>query len=120
MKTRNDLWVWIDLEMTGLDTSKDVIIEIGSAITDWDLNPIAEGPQIVIGQPEALLTGMDDQLARCKVAEKEGWGYVLEKRDANSIDLAISNLLNKVGERKPLEGNSGAIEVAENLISRIK
>lgn len=67
-----------------------------------------------------LLTGMDDQLARCKVAEKEGWGYVLEKRDANSIDLAISNLLNKVGERKPLEGNSGAIEVAENLISRIK
>jgi UDP:flavonoid glycosyltransferase YjiC (YdhE family) len=36
-------------------------------------------------------TGMDDQLARCKVAEKEGWGIVVEKRDAKSIHQAIQN-----------------------------
>ena len=34
-------------------------------------------------------TGMDDQLARCKVAEKEGWGIVVEKRDGRSIHQAI-------------------------------
>ena len=45
-----------------------------------------------------LLTGMDDQLARCKVAEKEGWGLVLEKRDSKSIDLAIENIIKKAGD----------------------
>jgi UDP:flavonoid glycosyltransferase YjiC (YdhE family) len=39
-------------------------------------------------------TGMDDQLARCKVAEKEGWGIVVEKRDAKSIQEAIQKTVN--------------------------
>tara|TARA_B110001452_G_scaffold57597_1_gene44660 strand:- start:53 stop:1396 length:1344 start_codon:yes stop_codon:yes gene_type:complete len=39
-------------------------------------------------------TGMDDQLARCKVAEKEGWGIVVEKRDAKSIHQAIYEIVN--------------------------
>ena len=39
-------------------------------------------------------TGMDDQLARCKVAEKEGWGIVVEKRDAKSIHQAICEIVN--------------------------
>jgi hypothetical protein len=39
-------------------------------------------------------TGMDDQLARCKVAEKEGWGIVVEKRDAKSIHEAIQKTVN--------------------------
>jgi UDP:flavonoid glycosyltransferase YjiC (YdhE family) len=38
-------------------------------------------------------TGMDDQLARCKVAEKEGWGIVVEKRDAKSIHQAIQRIV---------------------------
>ena len=62
---------------------------------------------------------MDDQLARCKVAETEGWGLVLEKRDAKSIDLGIGNILEKVGNRTSLEGQSGSIEMAKNLVSRI-
>ena len=37
-------------------------------------------------------TGMDDQLARCKVAEKEGWGIVVEKRDGRSIHQAIQEI----------------------------
>jgi hypothetical protein len=36
---------------------------------------------------------MDDQLARCKVAEKEGWGIVVEKRDAKSIHQAIQRIV---------------------------
>jgi len=39
-------------------------------------------------------TGMDDQLARCRVAEKEGWGIVVEKRETKSIVLAIHEIVN--------------------------
>jgi hypothetical protein len=42
-----------------------------------------------------MKTGMDDQLARCKVAEEEGWGIVLEQRTHNNIDLACKDLLNR-------------------------
>jgi UDP:flavonoid glycosyltransferase YjiC (YdhE family) len=39
-------------------------------------------------------TGMDDQLARCRVAEEEGWGLVVEKREMKSIVLAIREIVN--------------------------
>ena len=52
--------VWIDLEMTGLDTSSDTIIEIATIVTDRDLNELAEGPVIAIATPQAILGGMDD------------------------------------------------------------
>jgi oligoribonuclease len=50
--------VWIDLEMTGLDITTDVILEIACVITDGDLNVIAEGPSLIIHQPEEKLTSM--------------------------------------------------------------
>ena len=52
--------VWIDLEMTGLDPSKDRIIEMAIIITDSDLNELAVGPVLAIQQPQSLLDGMDD------------------------------------------------------------
>ena len=52
--------IWIDLEMTGLDTQNDVIIEIATIVTDKDLNILAEGPMIAIHQSDERLAGMDD------------------------------------------------------------
>ena len=52
--------IWIDLEMTGLDTMQDVIIEIATLITNPNLEILAEGPIIAIHQPDALLNAMDD------------------------------------------------------------
>jgi oligoribonuclease len=52
--------IWIDLEMTGLDTEQDVIIEIATIVTDKDLNVLGEGPIMAIRQPDALLDGMDE------------------------------------------------------------
>ena len=60
MSLRDDLLVWIDLEMTGLDPYENKIIEIASIITDSELTIIAEGPNIVIHQPEEELVKMDD------------------------------------------------------------
>ena len=47
--------VWIDLEMTGLDTLNDVIIEIATIVTDKNLNIIAEGPVFAINQKKQIL-----------------------------------------------------------------
>ncbi len=51
--------IWIDLEMTGLDSSSDHIIEIATIVTDSDLNEIAAGPELVIHQPAAVMEAMD-------------------------------------------------------------
>jgi oligoribonuclease len=52
--------IWIDLEMTGLKTDSDHIIEIATVVTDKDLNILAEGPVMAIHQPEDVLDAMDD------------------------------------------------------------
>ena len=52
--------VWIDLEMTGLDTQTDEIIEIATIVTDDDLNVLAEGPVLAIKVADTVLNGMDD------------------------------------------------------------
>ena len=51
--------VWMDLEMTGLDPSRHVIVEIATLVTDDDLNIVAEGPDLVIHQDELALAEMD-------------------------------------------------------------
>ncbi len=57
---RNDLLVWIDLEMTGLDPNIERIIEVATLITDADLNVVAEGPVIAVKQPDSQLAQMDE------------------------------------------------------------
>ena len=52
--------IWIDLEMTGLDTESDTIIEIATIVTDRHLNELAAGPELTIGQPSAVMDAMDD------------------------------------------------------------
>ena len=39
----NDRLVWIDCEMTGLDTEKDALIEVAALVTDFELNVLGEG-----------------------------------------------------------------------------
>jgi oligoribonuclease len=55
-----DNLIWIDLEMTGLDTQADHIIEIATIVTDPVLNVVAEGPVLAIHQDDAVLARMDD------------------------------------------------------------
>lgn len=50
--------IWIDLEMTGLRSEQDVILEIASLVTDSELNIIAQGPELVIHQQEKYLQDM--------------------------------------------------------------
>jgi oligoribonuclease len=52
--------IWIDLEMTGLDTDRDRIIEIATIVTDKELNLLAEGPVVAVHQPDYRLNAMDE------------------------------------------------------------
>ncbi|MGI9576592.1 MAG: oligoribonuclease [Microthrixaceae bacterium] len=54
----------MDLEMTGLDANSDVIVEIATLVTDDELNIVAEGPDLVIHQPEEALANMDEVVVK--------------------------------------------------------
>jgi oligoribonuclease len=57
---RRDNLIWIDLEMTGLDPDRDLIIEIATVVTDKHLVELAEGPVLAIHQSDEVLAGMDE------------------------------------------------------------
>jgi oligoribonuclease len=59
MQDKDNL-IWIDLEMTGLDPDKDLIIEIATIITNKDLEILAEGPMLAIHQSNEALEAMDE------------------------------------------------------------
>ncbi|MFQ5936893.1 MAG: oligoribonuclease [Acidiferrobacterales bacterium] len=52
--------IWIDMEMSGLNTDTDRILEIATIVTNSELNIIAEGPVLAVYQPDAVLDNMDD------------------------------------------------------------
>lgn len=58
-RTLGVVLVWMDLEMTGLDPARNVIVEIATLVTDDDLEVVAEGPDLVVHQPEDALAIMD-------------------------------------------------------------
>jgi len=57
-ESKNDRIVWIDCEMTGLDTSSDALVEIAALVTDSELNVLGEGVDIVIHATDAQLDAM--------------------------------------------------------------
>ncbi len=83
--------IWIDMEMTGLQPDADRIIEIAMLVTDSQLNLIAEGPVLVVRQPEEVLGAMDSW--NRSVHGKSG---LIEKVKAATLDEAAA-------ERQALE-----------------
>ena len=105
---RKDLWVWVDLEMTGLDSSKCVIVEIASVITDKALNIIAEGPDIVINRSQEDMKTIEDWPR--KMHAKSGLLNDIEKSN-KSLTEAEEDTLNFISKyidpnSSPLCGNS--------------
>jgi len=77
-KSKKNL-IWIDLEMTGLDTNNDSIIEIATIVTDGNLNILAEGPIVAIHQSDEALEAMDEWNTR------QHGGSGLAERVRNSV-----------------------------------
>jgi len=100
--------IWIDLEMTGLDTVNDTIIEIATIVTDKFLNELAEGPVLAVRQPAETMQRMDEWNTR-QHAQSGLTGRVLESRvsmgDAEAATLGF--LREWVDEgASPMCGNS--------------
>ena len=103
------LLVWMDLEMTGLDPARHVIVEIATLITDDELNVIAEGPDLVISATEDELAEMDDV-----VTEMHTKSGLLDQIKTSTVSLAeaaeqtMAFLAEHIGEARtvPLCGNS--------------
>lgn len=84
----DDNLIWIDLEMTGLDTDNDSILEIATVVTDRDLNVLAEGPEFAINHEEARLLVMDDW-NRNQHRKSGLWQRVID----STVDMATAEAL---------------------------
>jgi oligoribonuclease len=100
--------IWIDLEMTGLCTQHDAIIEIATVVTDKYLNELAEGPVLAIRQSQETMDGMDEWNTR-QHGESGLTERVLESEiDAREAEVATLAFLGKWVEEgaSPMCGNS--------------
>lgn len=100
--------IWIDLEMTGLDTLNDTIIEIATIVTDSELNILAEGPVFAIHTPDIVLNSMDDWNTR-----QHGQSGLIDRIRRSNVTMVQAEtetiaFLSKYVEsgRSPMCGNS--------------
>ena len=105
----NDVLVWLDMEMSGLDANKERIIEIATILTDGQLTEIAVGPDLVIHQHDEILAGMDDWNKK----HHGGSGLIervktstITEGDAEAQTLAFISQHVGAKERPVLAGNS--------------
>ena len=99
---------WMDLEMTGLDPTRHVIVEIATLVTDDDLNIVAEGPDLVVHASDEQLAGMDDVVVsmhtRSGLLEAvKASTITLEEAGARTLEFLKSQM---PARQVPLCGNS--------------
>jgi oligoribonuclease len=104
----NDRLVWIDCEMTGLDIGKDALIEVAALVTDFELNVLGDGVDVVIKPPAEALAQMDDFVRSMHVSsglldELDG-GVTMAEAEQQVLDYVRAQCPD--GVRPPLAGNS--------------
>lgn len=114
----NDRLVWIDCEMTGLDLGADALIEVAALVTDFDLNVLGDGVDVVIKPPAEALEQMDDFVRDMHVTS----GLLDELDGGTTMADAEKQVLSYIheqcaeGSRPPLAGNTVATD--RSFISR--
>jgi oligoribonuclease len=107
-----DRLVWIDCEMTGLDIVADATIEVAALVTDFDLNVLGDGVDIVIKPPAAALDQMVEFVRNMHVSS----GLLDELDSGTTLEDAQEQVLAYVrrecpdGSRPPLAGNTVATD----------
>jgi oligoribonuclease len=104
----NERLVWIDCEMTGLDYVSDALIEIACVVTDFELNPLGDGVDLVIKPPPEAVEQMDPYVR--SMHEKSGLlaqldgGITLEEAEQQVLAYVREHCAE--GSRPPLAGNT--------------
>jgi oligoribonuclease len=110
----NDRLVWIDCEMTGLDLSADALIEVAALVTDFELNVLGDGVDVIVKPPPEALDQMDDFVRKMHTSS----GLLEELADGVTLEEAEQQVLGYVkqqcpdGSRPPLAGNTVATDRA--------
>jgi oligoribonuclease len=104
--------VWIDCEMTGLDLVNDALIEVAALVTDFDLNVLGDGVDIVIKPPPEAIAQMGDYVRQ--MHERSGLLDQLDEgvslAEAERQVLAYIRRFCSEGSRPPLAGNTVATD----------
>lgn len=108
MSAANDRLVWIDCEMTGLSLESDALVEVAALVTDFDLNVLGEGVDVLIKPPAEALAQMDDFVRTMHTKS----GLIDEFEDGVTLAEAERLVLDYVRQhcpddsRPPLAGNT--------------
>jgi len=104
--------VWIDCEMTGLDLGADALIEVAALVTDFDLNVLGDGVDVIIKPPSEAL----DQMIEFVRTMHESSGLLAELEHGVTLQEAEEQVMAYLREhcppdsRPPLAGNSVATD----------
>lgn len=103
-----DLLVWIDCEMTGLDLTRDVLIEVAALVTDGDLNVLGDGVDVVVKPTAAALAQMTDFVremhAKSGLLDELDAGLTTEDAEQQVLEYIRSQVPN--ARTAPLAGNT--------------
>lgn len=109
-----DILVWIDCEMTGLSLEDDALIEIAALVTDYDLNVLDDGVDIIIKPPAAALEQMNEFVTTMHttsglITELDS-GVTLKEAEDQVLDFIRGHVTEP--RKAPLAGNSIATDRA--------
>lgn len=114
----NDRIVWIDCEMTGLSLEADALIEVAALVTDFELNQLGDGVDVVIQPPDAALAQMDDFVRAMHTTS----GLLEELPRGTTMEAAQEQVLAYIREwvpeprKAPLGGNT--VGTDRNFLAR--
>ena len=104
----NDKLVWIDCEMTGLSIETDALVEVAALVTDFDLNVLGDGIDLIVKPPQAAIEQMNDFVREMHTSS----GLLTQLETGLSIRDAEEQVLTYVREfvkepgRAPMAGNT--------------
>lgn len=102
MGNGNDKLVWIDCEMTGLDVAIDELVEVAVVVTDFELNLLDPGFDVVIKPSEAALANMGDFVREMHTTS----GLLEELPDGVELEIAQAQVLDYIRRFVPASGSA--------------
>jgi oligoribonuclease len=104
----NDLLVWMDCEMTGLDLERDELVEVAALVTDGELNVLGDGVDLLIKPSQAALDQMGDFVREMHAAsgllEQLSAGLTVAEAEERVLDYVREHV--REARRAPLAGNT--------------
>lgn len=108
MSAANDRLVWIDCEMTGLSLEADALVEVAALVTDFDLNVLGEGVDVIIKPPAEALEQMDEFVrtmhTKSGLLDELERGVTMAEAEQQVLDYVRSQCTPEA--RPPLAGNT--------------